>query len=73
MCMFRLEYTNKSMQSFPLINKWEIGKEPLIKHFMKGTFNLKPSLPRYGNTWNAQTVIQYLDCLDAKCFCCVLI
>ena len=30
---------------------------------MKGIFNMKPSLPRYVNTWDVQTVITYLDSL----------
>ena len=48
---------------FSLLHKRDIGKEPLIRHFMKGIFNLKPALPRYVNTWNVQVVIDYLDSL----------
>ena len=48
---------------FSLLHKIDIGKEPLIRHFMKGIFNLKPALPRYVNTWNVQVVIDYLDSL----------
>ena len=35
--------TAKSMLSslFSLLHKRDIGKEPLIRHFMKGIFNLK--------------------------------
>ena len=57
--------TAKSMLSslFSLLHKRDIGKEPLIRHFMKGIFNLKPALPRYVNTWNVQVVIDYLDSL----------
>ena len=31
---------------------------------MKGIFNMKPSLLRYVNTWDVQTVITYLDSLN---------
>ena len=56
----------KSMLSslFSLLYKRDIGTEPLIRHFMKGIFNMKPSLPRYVNTWDVQTVITYLDSLN---------
>ena len=56
----------KSMLSslFSLLYKRDIGTEPLIRHFMKGIFNMKPSLPRYVNTWDVQTVISYLDSLN---------
>ena len=59
-------YSAKSMLSslFSLLYKRDIGTEPLIRHFMKGIFNMKPSLPRYVNTWDVQTVITYLDLLN---------
>ena len=46
-----------------LLHKRDIGKKPLIRHFMKGIFNLKPALPRYVNTWNVQVVTDYLESL----------
>ena len=49
---------------FSLLYKRDIGTEPLIRHFMKGIFNMKPSLLRFVNTWNVQTVITYLDSLN---------
>jgi hypothetical protein len=30
---------------------------------MKGVFETKPSLPRYTETWDINTVINYLDAL----------
>lgn len=60
--------TAKSMLSsvFSLLYKRDIGSKPLIKHFMKGIFNMKPSLPKYTNTWNVQVVIKYLDSLNTS-------
>ena len=49
---------------FSLLHKRDIGAEPLQRRFMKGIFNLKPSLSRYGNTWDVQVVIDYLDSLN---------
>jgi hypothetical protein len=37
-----------------------LGQEPLVKTFMKGVFNLKPTLPRYHLTWDANIVLKYL-------------
>ena len=39
----------------------DIGNNVLITRFMKGIFNKKPSLPRYGVTWNVSSVLQYLN------------
>ena len=38
------------------------GTSPLINHFMKGIYNLRPGLPRYTCTYDIKTV---LDCLDS--------
>lgn len=54
--------TAKSMLS-SLLSLKDTGKDPLICHFMKGIFNLKPALPRHVNMWNVQKVIEYLDSL----------
>lgn len=58
--------TAKSMLSsvFSLLYKRDIGTEPLIRQFMRGIFHLKPSLPRYVNTWDVQVVITYLNSLQ---------
>ncbi|MCG7884355.1 MAG: tyrosine-type recombinase/integrase [Candidatus Thiodiazotropha taylori] len=60
--------TAKSMLSslLSLLHRKDIGKDPLIRHFMKGIFNLKPALPRYVNTWDVQVVIEYLNSLKSS-------
>ena len=37
-----------------------LGEEPVIKKFMKGIYNLKPTLPRYQVTWDVNKVLNYL-------------
>lgn len=40
-----------------------VGQWPLVKGFMKGVYNLKPSLPRYQQTWSVEIVLKYLQTL----------
>ncbi|CAC5405920.1 unnamed protein product [Mytilus coruscus] len=39
----------------------KLAKDKHITRFMKGIFNLRPSLPRYTFTWNVGTVLKYLS------------
>ena len=38
-----------------------VGQHPLISRLLKGIFHDRPLLPRYTNTWNVQTVLNYLE------------
>lgn len=40
-----------------------LGKHPDIARFVKGVFQLKPSLPRYQGTWDVSIVLDYLETL----------
>lgn len=46
------------------LNKASLGSLPLVTKFMKGSFNLKPPLPRYTSTWDPTIVLNYLDNLE---------
>ena len=37
------------------------GRHHLVKRFLNGIFNLKPSLPKYSFTWDTGIVISYLS------------
>ena len=37
-----------------------IGRHPLIIRYLKGVFNLRPSIPRYNYTWDVNKVLTYL-------------
>ena len=39
----------------------KVGENPTVCRFMKGIFNLRPSLPRYVATWDPDIAIRYLD------------
>jgi len=48
------------------------GNHPLVSRFLKGVFELKPSLPRYNHIWDISVVLEHLktlkpvDSLDLK-------
>lgn len=48
------------------------GNHPLVSRFLKGVFELKPSLPRYNHIWDVSVVLEHLktikpvDSLDLK-------
>ena len=37
-----------------------LGSHPLVSRFLKGTFNLKPPVPRYKQIWDARVVLNLL-------------
>ena len=37
-----------------------VGQLPIVKRFMKGIYELRPSLPKYTATWDLSTVLNYL-------------
>ena len=39
------------------------GTHPLVTRFLKGVFELKPSLPQYATIWDVRTVLRYLQTL----------
>ncbi|MCG8047949.1 MAG: site-specific integrase [Candidatus Thiodiazotropha taylori] len=44
-------------------NRAHFGSHVLIKRFMKGIFEIKPSLPRYNCTWSIEKVLKFLKSL----------
>lgn len=52
------------LSSFMSVNQEKtVGQWALVKRFLKGIFNLKPSLPRYQRTWDVEVVLKYLKTL----------
>ena len=45
-----------------------VGQHPLISRLLKGIFHDRPPLPRYTNTWNVQTALNYLEGLGENQF-----
>lgn len=38
-----------------------VGEKPVIKRFMRGIFNTRPTKPRYTKIWDVSVVLKYLD------------
>ena len=60
--------TAKSMLStmFEVIHKTDIGRNILVKRFMKGIFHIKPVLPKTLFTWDVKIVLNFLGEMDNK-------
>ena len=58
--------TARSALSSVLImdNGIPFGKHPLVQHFMKGIFKLRPALPRQFAVWDPDIVLDYLSNLE---------
>ena len=39
----------------------EFGKDPLFTKLMKGIYNKKPPLPKYGSTWDPSIVLSHFN------------
>ena len=48
------------LSSFVEIDVIEVGKYPIICRYMKGAYNMNPSLPKHNFTWNVRAVAKYL-------------
>jgi hypothetical protein len=44
----------------------QLGNHALVKRFMKGIFNSRPSLPKYTNVWDVSIVIQHLKSISLE-------
>ena len=60
--------TARSALSSVLImeNGISFGKHPLVQRFMKGIFNLRPTLPRQFAVWDPDIVLDYLSNLECN-------
>ena len=46
--------------------KLDLGNNMLIKKFMKGVFNKRPTISRYVSTWDPEVVLKYISSLGSK-------
>lgn len=47
-----------------VVEGFSAGAHPLVIRYMKGVFNLRPTQPRYSQTWDVSTVLVYLKKLS---------
>ena len=53
-----------ALSSFMSINQIDFGSHKLVCQFMKGIFNIKPSLPKHAAIWDPNLVLLYLKRLS---------
>lgn len=51
---------NTYRSALSLILNYELGSNPIIKRFCKGFSVMKPSNPKYSDTWDPDIVLDYL-------------
>lgn len=53
-----------AISNLAMIDNKPIGEHRLVKRYMKGIFNLKPSLPKTNVTWDPQIVLNHIKTLS---------
>ena len=56
-----LNTARSSLSTFIDIEGTPVGKHPLITRFMRGVFNIRPTLPKYHYTWDAGIAIKHIS------------
>ena len=54
-----------ALSTIIFINNMPVGKHSLVIIFLRGVFNIKPSLPRYVNTWDVNIVLNFLKNMNS--------
>lgn len=49
-----------ALSCFVKIDGTDVGKHPLVSRFMKGIFQLRPTLSRYNEIWDVDVVFDYI-------------
>lgn len=55
-----LNTARSAVSCLSLKDSVSVGNHPLVRKFLKGVFNLRPSLPRSNVTWDADVVLRFL-------------
>ena len=59
-----LNSIRSALSTYIVIDKMPVGSHPILCRFMKGTFNIRPALPRNNFSWDTATVLKYLQSLS---------
>ena len=54
-----------ALSSIITVNNLPVGQHSLVKRFLKGVYNVKPSFPRYIQTWDVNVVLNFLKSMDS--------
>lgn len=53
-----------ALSTIIFIDGHPVGQHPLVRRFMRSVFNVRPALPKYSITWDADIVLTYLRSLS---------
>ena len=59
----QIDTASSALSGFITINKVPRGKHPVVKRFMKGMFELRPTFPKYHTIWDVRKVFNYFKTL----------
>lgn len=59
-------YRSTLSTTHPPIDGFPIGKHPTVLQFMKGVYNLKPTVPKYSCVWDVSVVLDYISSLPCN-------
>lgn len=55
-----LNTARSALSTTVLVDNIPVGRHPMVVRFMRGVFNLRPSMTRYKVTWDVSVVLEYL-------------
>ena len=56
------------LSSFVEIDCIEVERHPVVCQYMKGAYNMNPSLPKHNFTWDVGTAVKYLKNASSEKF-----
>lgn len=59
-------YRSTLSTTIPPIDGFPVEKHPTVIQFMKGVYNLKPTVPKYSCVWDVSVVLKFLNSLQCN-------
>ena len=59
-----LNTTRSALSTFICLEGYPAGSHPLVRRFLKGVFNIRPTFPKCETTWDTAVVMRYLKKLS---------
>ena len=63
LCVFKNTARSALASVIVLQGNQSFGNHPLVSRFLKGTFTTRPTLPKYKEVWDVNTVLEHLKTL----------
>lgn len=63
---FKYGSFNNFRSALSLIMSYDLGKDPVVKRYIRGISKLRPQTPRYNLTWDPQILLDFLSCQSSN-------